>query len=264
MTMWPAIGRSIERSMGHTAAALAIFLCAAAARAEPADPCAVPGYLLFGDGQLERVAAVVKKDKELKIAVLGGASSTLPGQGGASFAYPARLEAALSHRLPGVKVSVAVDLKSRQTAEEMSDSIDKLLVDPKPGLVIWQTGTYDAVRGTDPEEFRAAVSDGVEKLQTGGSDVVLMNMQYSPRTDTVVAVGPYAEGIRWVAREREVPVYDRLAIMRHWYDHGQFDLYAATKDMKTAKNVHDCIGRTLASSIIDAARLDPYEGHTRR
>jgi hypothetical protein len=34
--------------------------------------------------------------------------------------------------------------------------------------------------------------------------------------------------------------------------------------MKTAKNVHDCIGRTLASSIIDAARLDPYEGHTRR
>ena len=52
------------------------------------------------------------------------------------------------------------------------------------------------------------------------------------------------------------------AIMRHWYDHGQFDLYAATKDMKTAKSVHDCIGRTLASSIIDAARLDPHGGHT--
>ena len=157
-----------------------------------------------------------------------------------------------------------MELKPRQTAEEMSDSIDKLLVDQKPGLVIWQTGTYDAVRGTDPEEFRASVSDGVEKLQSGGSDVVLMNMQYSPRTETVVAAGPYADAIRWVAREREVPVYDRLAIMRHWYDHGQFDLYAATKDMKTAKSVHDCIGRTLASSIIDAARLDPHGGHTSR
>jgi hypothetical protein len=260
MTTWTANGRS----MGRAAAALAIFLCAAAARAEPADPCAVPGYLLFGDGQLERVTAAVKKDKQLKIAVLGGASSTLPGQGGASFAYPARLEVALSRRLPGVKVTVAVELKSRQTADEMSDSIDKLLLDQKPSLVIWQTGTYDAVRGTDPEEFRAAVSDGVEKMHTAGSDVVLMNMQYSPRTETVVAAGPYAEGIRWVAREREIPVYDRLAIMRHWYDHGQFDLYAATKDMKTAKSVHDCIGRTLASSIIDAARLDPHEGHTSR
>jgi len=134
------------------------------------------------------------------------------------------------------------------------------LADQKPNLVVWQTGTYDAVRGTDPEQFRAAVSDGVEKLQSGGVDVVLMNMQYSPRTDSIVAIGAYADGMRWVAREREVPVFDRLAIMRHWYDSGQFDLYAATKDMKTAKSVHDCIGRTLAASIIDAARLEPQEG----
>jgi DNA-binding transcriptional LysR family regulator len=131
-------------------------------------------------------------------------------------------------------------------------------------LVIWQTGTYEALRGTDPEEFRAAVSDGVEKLQNGGVDVVLMNMQFSPRTESVVAVGAYADAIRWVAREREVPVYDRLAIMRHWYDAGQFDLYVATKDMKTARAVHDCIGRTLASSIIEAAHLASHEGHAPR
>ena len=91
-----------------------------------------------------------------------------------------------------------------------------------------------------------------------------MNMQFSPRTETVVAVGAYADAIRWVAREREVPVYDRLAIMRHWYDAGQFDLYVATKDMKTAKSVHDCIGRTLASSIIEAAHLASYEGRAPR
>jgi hypothetical protein len=30
--------------------------------------------------------------------------------------------------------------------------------------------------------------------------------------------------------------------------------------MKTAKSVHDCIGRTLAASIIDAARLEAREG----
>ena len=127
----------------------------------------------------------------------------------------------------------------------MAESIEKLLLDQKPSLVVWQTGTYDAVRGTDPEEFRASVSDGVEKLQAGGADVVLVNMQYSPRTESIVAVGAYADGIRWVSREREVPVFDRLAIMRHWYDAGQFDLYKATKDMKMAKSVHDCLGRAL-------------------
>ena len=128
----------------------------------------------------------------------------------------------------------------------MAESIDKLLLDQKPSLVVWQTGTYDAVHGTDPEEFRASVSEGVEKLQAGGADVVLVNMQYSPRTESIVAIGAYADGMRWVSREREVPVFDRLAIMRHWYDAGQFDLYKATKDMKMAKSVHDCLGRALA------------------
>jgi hypothetical protein len=65
--------------------------------------------------------------------------------------------------------------------------------------------------------------------------------------------------MRWVSREREVPVFDRLAIMRHWYDAGQFDLYKPTKDMKTAKNVHDCLGRALGSTIIDAAHLEALQ-----
>ena len=56
-----------------------------------------------------------------------------------------------------------------------------------------------------------------------------------------------------LSREREVPVFDRLAIMRHWYDDGQFDLYAATKDMQMAKRC------TTAS----AGRLPPRSS-TRR
>ena len=114
-------------------------------------------------------------------------------------------------------------------------------------------------RAANWEEFRTAVSSGVEKLQAGGADVVLMNMQYSPRTDAIVAVSNYSDGLRWIAREREVPFFDRLAIMRHWYDTGKFNLYAATKDMAVAKGVHDCIGRALASLIIDAARLEALD-----
>ena len=67
-----------------------------------------------------------------------------------------------------------------------------------------------------------------------------MNMQYSPRTESMVAVGAYADSMRWVAQQHDVPLFDRLAIMRHWYESGQFDLYAATKDMSMAKQVHEC------------------------
>jgi hypothetical protein len=163
---------------------------------------------------------------------------------------------------PTAAVTVVAATKPRQSASEMSESIEKLLLDEKPNLVLWQTGTFDAVRGLDPEEFRASVADGVETIQAGGADVILMNQQYSPRTESMVALGLYADNMRWVAREREVPLFDRLAIMRYWYDSGQIDLYAATKDIGTAKLVHDCIGRALASMIIDAARLDALEGTT--
>ena len=239
-----------------------LFLAAAGAitaNAQQQDPCAVPGYLLFGDSALERVSAAVQKTKELKIAVVGTASSVLPGADGADNAYPARLEAALSRRLPGVKTTVVAYAKPRQTAGEMSKILQKLLLEEKPTLVIWQTGTFDALRGVDLEEFRANLASGVERLQGGGADVILMNMQYSPRTESMIALGGYADNMRWVAREREVPLFDRLAIMRHWNDSGSLDLYAATRDVALAKRAHDCIGRALASMIIDAAQLESLE-----
>ena len=111
----------------------------------------------------------------------------------------------------------------------------------------------------EPDNFRAALDEGVEALHKGGADVILMNMQYSPRTDIMVPLAPYADIMRVVAQQHEIPLFDRLAIMRHWSDTGAFDLYAAGKDNVLAHQVHDCIGRGIASMIIDAAHLRPVE-----
>jgi hypothetical protein len=73
----------------------------------------------------------------------------------------------------------------------------------------------------------------------------------------MIALGPYAENMRWVAQQRGVPLFDRWGIMRHWSDTGAFDLYAATKTFVIAQQVHECIGRALAAQIIDAAHLSP-------
>ena len=52
-----------------------------------------------------------------------------------------------------------------------------------------------------------------------------------------------------------MPLFDRREIMRHWNDNGNFDLNAATKDNVLAHKVHDCLGRALASLVIEAANL---------
>lgn len=235
-----------------------LFLAAAGAltaNAQQQDPCAVPGYLLFGDSALERVSAAVQKTKELKIAVVGTASSVLPGADGADNAYPARLEAALSRRLPGVKTTVVAYAKPRQTAGEMSKILQKLLLEEKPTLVIWQTGTFDALRGIDLEEFRANLASGVERLQGGGADVILMNMQYSPRTESMIAVQAYADGMRLVSQQWETPLMDRFAVMKHWSEVGTFDFYKATKKLEMAARIHECIAQLLADVIHDGAKL---------
>jgi len=221
--------------------------------------CEIPGYLLFGNNELKHVAEAVEKDRRLTIAVVGTGSSILAGPDGPRSAYPARLEAALKQRLPSVVVKVVTLVRTRMSAEDLARGMAKLLVDEKPDLVIWQTGTLDAIRRIEPDDFRAALDEGVETLHKGGADVILMNMQYSPRTDIMVALGPYADNMRVVAQQHEIPLFDRLAIMRHWSDTGAFDLYAAGKDNVLAQRVHDCIGRAIASMIIDAAHLGPVE-----
>jgi len=72
-----------------------------------------------------------------------------------------------------------------------------------------------------------------------------------------VSYGPYADNMRVVAQQHEIPMFDRLAIMRNWSDTGAFDLYAAGKDNVLGQRVHDCIARGIASMIIDAAHLHP-------
>jgi lysophospholipase L1-like esterase len=237
------------------AALFVTCLLAGGAAAQRSDGCDVPGYLLFGENELTRVTQAVKEKQRLDIAIIGTGSSTLAGPEGK--AYPAQLEAALKARLPNVEVQVSTYAALRQTVANMWDDLKKILREQKPALIVWQTGTVDAMRGVEPDEFGSVLNHAVEKIRASGTDVILMNMQYSPRTETMIAVGPYAENMRWVSQQRNVPLFDRLGIMRHWSDTGVFDFYTPTKAFVVAQKVHECIGRALATQIIDAAQLGP-------
>ena len=238
-------------------AAFLALLGVAVADDRPA--CEIPPYLLFGNNELKRVTAVVKDDRRLTVAVVGTGSSALAGPDGPSSAYPGRLQEVLRQRLPGVAVKVVTLVRSRQTADDMAKGMAKLMVDERPDLVVWQSGTTDAIRRIEPDDFRAALDEGIEAVQKAGADIILMNMQYSPRTEIMVALDPYADTMRVVAQQHEVPLFDRLSIMRHWSDTGAFDLYAGGKDNFLASRVHDCIGRGMAAMILDAAHLHVSE-----
>jgi len=216
--------------------------------------CDVPAYLLTTESALPKVADAVKNARPLTVLVVGSRSSTITSS--QDSAYPAQLQAALKERLPSIPVNLSVELQTGKTAEEVDANLAKLVEAKRPTLVIWQTGTVDAMRSVDPDDFRGAVDEGVVELRNAGADVVLVNMQYSPRTETMISTPPYLDNMRVVAQQHDVPLFDRFAIMRHWNDAGDFDLFSTFHGTDMAKRVHACLGRALSKFVLDAAHLD--------
>jgi hypothetical protein len=238
---------------------LASLLAASSARAEDAasQSCDVPAYLLTTESTLPKVADAIKNRHALDVLVVGSRSSSISTL--EAIAYPARLQVALQQRLPSVAIHLSVELQAKKTAEEVASGFVKLMEVKRPTLVIWQTGTVDAMRSIDPDDFRSAVDEGVAALQKAGADVVLMNLQYSPRTETMISVPPYVDNMRVVAQQHDVPLFDRFAIMRQWNDAGDFDLFSASHGLDLAKRVHDCLAQALSKFVIDAAHLGPVQ-----
>lgn len=223
------------------------------------DTCEVPSYLVSTDAKLQRVADAIRRNRRLDILVVGSASSMLPGPDGASASYPARLELALKEQLSGVTVNVGTFLQVKKTAAEVAPTLENLAKERKPTLVIWQTGTMDALHAVDPDDFRAAIETGLTGLAAAGADAILMNLQYSPRTETMITVAPYLDNIRVGAEEHNVPLFDRFAMMRYWNESGRFDLFNTARGFGLAKQVHDCLGHTLAAFVVDAAQVPADE-----
>jgi len=235
------------------------LICSGVAFADEATECAVSEDLVQTDRPLPRVMDGIAA-KHLSIAVVGSASSTLRGPNGAQNAYPAQLEAELKRRLPGVAITLATHIDARGTAADTAAIFPKVLAE-KPNLVIWQTGTADLMLGNEPEAFRDALEKGIAALHAGGADVVLINLQHSPRTDAMTNVKPYADTMRVVAEDQNIPLFDRMGIMKYWNEEGTFDFYSMT-NYGTTYRVHACLGRLLADVILGSAkRAEVKAGH---
>jgi hypothetical protein len=236
-------------------AALFLSLGSPAHATNPAE-CGVDGGPFAIAFPMQHVKKAIA-DKSLSILVVGAGSSQLPGPNGAANSYPARLQQSLSRKLPGVQVSVTTDVKSRRTAVDMVKTLPAELAASHPALMLWQTATVDAMQAVDPDQFSQALDKGIRKARAAGADVMFINPQYSPRTESMIALGVYVENMRWVAVQQEVPVFDRFSLMKAWSDQGTFDLYSPTKKLDMAERVHDCIGRLLADLVLEAAKPTP-------
>jgi hypothetical protein len=216
------------------------------------ERCAVPAELIETSAALPRAALAIKRGR-LDLVVLSGAPAQTAA--GGLHKYPFYLEQTLRDRLRDVEVRVFSRAEPRRTVMEIMAGLPQLIEELKPALVVWQSGTIEALRGIDPDGYGRKLDSAVEMVQQRGADVLLINPQFSPRTDFMIDSTSYTEHMRWVAQTRDVPFFNRFEVMRHWSESGAFDL-AAVRDNGTFEQVHRCIGQLLGDIIVHAAALN--------
>ncbi|MCC7427876.1 MAG: SGNH/GDSL hydrolase family protein [Alphaproteobacteria bacterium] len=221
------------------------------ALAQNGDICAVPGELTSDDSPLPLASAALQRDNRLRVLVVGTASALGAGASAPEAAYPARLEAELRRRLPRAEVKVAARGGRGLQAEQMLELIDAEVATNPVDLVIWQSGTVDAVSNVDPDQFANALSTGILRLRVRGADTMLMDMQFSRFVRANVDYAPYLRAFRRVATQEDVIVFRRFDLMRHWAESEQIDLERARRSEREriVDQVHGCMARLLADMI---------------
>ncbi len=233
------------------ASALLLLLCAQVHAAS--ETCEVPKNIIENYSRLPHVTQAVKRDHKLNVLVLSG----VPSQAGAASSlknYPAYLAQSLSDHLKDVIVDVYAHAEPRKSITDVLAVLPKLLEERKPNLVIWQTGTVEAMRGMDPDLYGDKLVMGVDMILKANADVILVNQQYSPRTDFMFDGGPYTDNMRWVSQTKDIALFNRYEVMKYWADNGNFDFTALRNDGSFEK-LHRCLGGLLSDLVIRAASL---------
>ena len=115
--------------------------------------------------------------------------------------------------------------------------------------MIWETGTVEAVRSEDMDEFPQALVDGMDLIVAMKADLILMSPQYARETERMINFQPYIDAMQQAAGLPAVNFFPRHAIMRYWAEHG--GLVPATRVEMTRGNdqIYDCIAQLLADVI---------------
>lgn len=233
---------------------LGVLLTASAAVGEesPAARCAVPmEFLADAAAKLPRLAGRVRAGKPVRIVAIGGASTAGTAVLSPSRTYPHQLEDDLKARHPGLSVTVLNRGVPREAAAEMVERFDRDVIRENPDLVLWETGITDAVRGISPDAFTDAIQAGIAKLSDKDIDVILIDMQYSRRTASVIDFDNYLDALHRIADVNGIYLFRRYEIMAHWSEAGIFDFDNVPEQDRAAQaaEVYACIAMRLADAI---------------
>lgn len=211
--------------------------------------CRIPGDLIDDVADFPHAARRVAKERRLTIVTIGGASTAGMGASAPGAAWPHRLQEILGGRLEGVEVKVVNLAQRGQTARLAVELLPKDVAPLHPDLVIWETGTVDAVRQEDLDQFPVTLTEGTDEVASMDADLILMTPQFARETERMINFQPYIDAMRQTAGLPGVNLFPRHAIMRYWTEKNQMVPASRVDTARGNDQIYDCIAQLLVEVI---------------
>ena len=246
---------SVPRWAVFSTATLLLLVVAFIDVSHAASNCTVPREMTRFTVGLPNTAGAIGSGKALVIVAIGSSSTRGVGASNPAHTYPALLNEDLQRRWPQLAVTVVNKGVSGEIASQMLTRFEGDVLPYHPQLVIWQTGTNQALRTGDIGGYIDTVREGISRLKAIGTDVVLMDPQFAPRVLARPTHPFIVDSISAMAREMNVAVFRRFVVMRHLISSGQYKI----EDIISSDGLHmndvsySCIAGLLADSIATAA-----------
>ena len=223
----------------------------------------MPTDLIVPSAPLDHVAAALRKGS-LNILALGS-GSTIGDSGGAGgpalrvqtpeHSFPFQMLAMLRSMRPGLHFNLTVRGGRSMTAEQMLPILRRELAGRQYQLVLWQTGTVEAVHGVRPDALRGVLEDGADAAAEAQADLVLIDPQFSRFLRANADISPYETVLEQMTSTPAVTLFHRYDLTEEWVNNGQIDLERASRDLrdKAITLLNDCLGQALAKYVLSAA-----------
>ena len=219
----------------------------------PAAPLASPA-----------LRAGLRPGGHLEILAIGSGSvlGPPPGRIFDSFAY--RTAQILKAAMPSADIVLSLYGGRGMAAETMSRDLPARLAEHPVQLVIWQTGTIEALRRVSTAAFARALEDGRTAVARAGAGLILVDLPYSRVLRMHADLRPYEAVLRAAATAPGVALFSRFDLMRGWAEGGGVDLEHARRAERLldARRLQVCLGRVLARDIL--AGLPPPDSAVER
>jgi acyl-CoA thioesterase I len=231
--------------------AVTVILAIVAAGAKAEASCTVPKELVNFTNPLPNLVRALSAKRTVKIVALGSSSTAGSGASTPNASYPARLDAELDARYRGHEFQVTNLGAGGLLASDMLERLEREVAPQAPALVIWQTGVNDAIRDVGIDRFRETLKTGIARLKEAAVDVILVDMQYYPRSERVAGYGEYLAVMRSVAEAEKIPLLRRFLIMKHFVKSGQYtsDQLLAPDNFHLNDLSYGCLATLLADAI---------------